>query len=260
MGRESVDRLRDEYVRRKAKNHRYSLRAFAKYLSIPSGPLSEILAGKRQFTLKLAQRARAALELTDAEAAKWFAQVERENAVSAAERYLTTVRGQGEEYAALAEDQFSLVSEWYHFALLALLETKGCKPKPAFLARRLALPTSLVSRALQRLVRLGFLVEKAGTFSPTPNLTTTHDVPSAALRKYHSQNLMRAITVLEECPVEARDVTAITMAIDPAKLPLAKKAIKNFRREMANLLEAGPKTEVYNLSVVLFPLTRKGAP
>jgi hypothetical protein len=49
----------------------------------------------------------------------------------------------------------------------------------------------------------------------------------------------------------------MTMAIDPRKLPLAKTLIREFRFRLAELLETGNRTEVYNLNVQLVPVTKK---
>ncbi len=89
------------------------------------------------------------------------------------------------------------------------------------------------------------------------NVTTTHDVQSAALQLSHKQNLELAALALDEVAIEHRDITSITMAIDAKKLPLAKAMIKNFRRQLSEFLESGNKNEVYNLNVQLFPLTKR---
>src|SRR5205823_2962609 len=104
----------------------------------------------------------------------------------------------------------------------------------------------------------GLLAREADRLRATDGWTTTHDVPSGALRRYHAQLLELAARALEDVPVELRDVTAMTMAIHPAKLPLAKEEIKRFRRRLARLLEDESATEVYHLTIQLVPVSRKG--
>ncbi|MGZ3740999.1 MAG: DUF4423 domain-containing protein, partial [Bdellovibrionota bacterium] len=62
---------------------------------------------------------------------------------------------------------------------------------------------------------------------------------------------------IEAVPTEERDITSMTMAIDPRRLPLAKTLIRKFRFRLADLLETGDRTEVYNLNVQLVPVTKK---
>jgi hypothetical protein len=55
--------------------------------------------------------------------------------------------------------------------------------------------------------------------------------------------------------VEKRDFTAVTVAVNPKNLSTAKELIRKFQDELCDQLEAGRCTEVYRLSVQLFPLT-----
>jgi uncharacterized protein (TIGR02147 family) len=51
-------------------------------------------------------------------------------------------------------------------------------------------------------------------------------------------------------------VTSITFSINRKNIPEAKKMIRTFRRKMATLMAKGHKTDVYNLNVQLFPVTK----
>jgi hypothetical protein len=55
-------------------------------------------------------------------------------------------------------------------------------------------------------------------------------------------------------PVEARDLTSVTMAIDPKNLSMAKEKIRQFQDELAQMLATGTPTEVYRVSMQMFPL------
>lgn len=88
------------------------------------------------------------------------------------------------------------------------------------------------------------------------DLSTSNEVSSAALRESHRQTLEQALAKLDEVPLEQRDVTSISMAIDVSKIPAAKKMILRFRRSLSEFLESGHQTEVYNLNVQLLPVTK----
>ena len=49
-------RLQHEWERRRGRNHRYSLRAFARFLGIDHSTLSQILRGRRALTGSVAER------------------------------------------------------------------------------------------------------------------------------------------------------------------------------------------------------------
>lgn len=253
----SVDWLRAEYINRKRKNPSYSLRAFARQLCLPSGALSEILSLKRPMTQKLALRLVDRLNLSAEARSRFLYLVSKERASDSLVRKMGVQAPVDDNYQKLSEDRFNLIAEWYHFALMALLETEGCVQEPLWLARRLGISVVEVRNALERCMRLGLIEDRAGSWVPTGNLTTTHDVPSAALRRFHKQNLKRTSEMIESRTVSQRDISSITMAIDPEKLGLAKQVIQRFRRQMATLLENGSKKEVYTLSILLMPVTQQ---
>jgi uncharacterized protein (TIGR02147 family) len=110
---------------------------------------------------------------------------------------------------------------------------------------------------VERLVRLELLEFKNGKYKRTPNALKTSDgFASRALRLSHEQSLRQAIDALAEVSLESRDITSITMAIDPRKIEGAKKLIRDFRRKISEYLEAGEATEVYNLNIQLVPVTK----
>lgn len=241
-----IDRLRQEYVRRKARNSQYSLRAFARHLQIGSGPLSEILARKRRLTHKQIQRFAERLALSPPEIAQW---INRDGGDGPTP--LTP------EYQQLESDTFTVIADWYHFAILSLLETDGAKLELKWIAARLGISLIEARLAVERLERLKMIRQRESGFEVTTGWTTTHDVPCAAKRHFHRQSLERTMSRLDEVSLDKRDVTSITMAIDPQKIPKAKALIKKFRRDLAQILETGVKQEVYQLSIQLMPVSRE---
>jgi uncharacterized protein (TIGR02147 family) len=110
---------------------------------------------------------------------------------------------------------------------------------------------------VETLLRLG-LLSRSGSGELTltgKNFTTTDRVRSSAVRKGHENNLNLARKSLESDPVDARDFSAITMAIDPARLEEATQLIREFRDRICTFLEGGKKQQVYKLCIQLFPMT-----
>ena len=95
-----------------------------------------------------------------------------------------------------------------------------------------------------------------GELQPASRAFSTSDgVANIFLRKRHRQHLGLAGRSLDQDGVGARDFTAVTMAIDPARLPEAKAMIRKFRDRLCRKLENGHKKEVYIFCQQLFPLT-----
>jgi uncharacterized protein (TIGR02147 family) len=244
-------KLLKEFKHRSEKNRRYSLRAFARDLGLPASHLSEFLSNKR--TLSAAQIERIVYRLG-------YDYREANEFISTLENQRTKKRSFEKAFVPLNQDAFSLIADWQNYAILNLMRTKNFKSDTAWIADRLGLQLDVAEKAIQRLERLQ-LIEKreGGLVRVAKNLTTSQDIPSEALRESHRQDFQNALKSLIETPSDQRDITSITMAIDPDKIPLAKKMIRAFRRKLSETLESGSQTEVYNLNIQLVPISRKSS-
>lgn len=254
-----VDVVRDAFAAKQRRNPHYSLRAFAAHLGLPPGRTSEILARKRALTPALATKLAERLALPP-EQAKAFLQAARASKSAAHGPSRPDPEGDSNPpaYSRLSQDAFTAIAQWEHFALLSLLETDDARDDLAWIASRLGVPGSVARAALERLARLGLVERQGNTLRPTnANLSVGDADPCAALRASHRESLEQALEALESVPMEARDVSSVTMAIDVGKLPEARALIKDFRRRLAALLESGPRTEVYNLNIQLLPVTKR---
>ncbi len=254
--------LRAELERRVAKNARYSLRGFARDLGISPQMLSLVLNGKKGISLDSAVELAARLGLDPAEASLFvdlvsFAQAKTPEAKRLARyRLEERISPRSEPYRTLEVDAFKAISDWHHYAILELSCTHGFNPSPVWIAGRLGIPVGEVRAALERLLRLGLLEDQGGALVKVDgNLSADFGIPAPALRKLARQLLEKAAASLEEQSIAERDITNMTMAIDPARLPEAKRMIADFRRKLCAFLEQGERTEVYAFTPALFRLT-----
>jgi len=247
----SAEWLRAEFRERQASHPGYSQRQFARRLGLPSGRASELISGKRRITPALAEKLAERLALSPRKRAQFFHAV-------LAERFALPTTAPANEAYLLAEDTFQVIADWYHFAILSLMQTDDFEAAPPRIAQRLGIRAAEARQALERLQRVGLIRRQRGRWVRTKqNLTTSWDISSPALRHSHRQELQRALAALELVPPEERDVSALTMAIDPRQLPKAKKLIREFQSAMETVLETGRRTEVYTLNVQLLPITRR---
>lgn len=238
-----VEHLQKTFAERSRKNPSYSLRTFARSLQMDSSTLSAILRGKRPLTAKTANKLIAALKISDA--------------VQAEKLLLNSLQSQSIKlptYSEMELETAEVISSWEHFAILALLEISA-KSDYRNISNRLNIPLGIVIECLGRLEKLQLVKQIAGQWKLTgQNLSTPTNIPSAALREANRQCILKALDSMEKDPVEIRDVTGITMAIDAAKIPEAQREIREFRRRLSQFLESGAKNSVYRLNVQLFPL------
>src|SRR5262249_24060413 len=158
-------------------------------------------------------------------------------------------------------DAFDLISDWCHFAILELAKVRGFRSEPKWIAKKLSLSPLEVNLAVARLVRLGLLSKtEKGEIAATGkgfNTFLQEGFTSAAMKGLQIRFLELAMENIRSPPYELRDNTGMTMAIRRSDLPAVKREIKEFRRRLSAILEAGSgHDEVYQLSVAFFPLTR----
>jgi uncharacterized protein (TIGR02147 family) len=246
--------LESEYLARKRKNSGYSLRAFARFLDIPSGRLSQLLSEKRRLTPKLGEKIASRLNFDPKQKEELLRSIR-----SAGAKKPTDSSG-SVPYRALDMDQFQVIADPLHFSILSLLETDKFSGELRDIARRLGISAPEARSALGRLERIGLVRKGSGKYRLTAQeaRTTSHDISSAALREAHKRVLGETTSLIDEVSVELRDITSMTMAIDPKKLPEAKERIRAFRRSLSEFLESGRRTEVYRINIQLVPVTKEG--
>ncbi len=227
-------KLQEEFARRVRVNERYSIRAFAKYLSIDSSTLSQILTAKRSLSDKKMKQI-----------------CEKIGIVNPSSRAATS------EFETINIDTFAVMSDWYHFAILDLVLLKNFKPEPQWIARKISIQEHEAKAAFERLQRLNLIVKKNGKFIKGKEFYTNYSegTTSAALKEYQRQVIKKALYAVDNCNQDRKDITSITIAADSKKLKQAKEKIKKFRRELCAFLENGERDAVFHLTLQLYPVT-----
>lgn len=245
-------KLRNQLIDFQKKNPAFSLRSFAKKLQVSPSSLSEILNGKRNVSKKLAVRILTRLGSDPKDQNKIIQLFDYgKNGIK--------VSSPKNKYLELSADQFQILSQWHHFAILSLAETRGFSADPIWIAERLGIKISDADGALERLQRLGFIEwnrAKKNLKVCQGEMATSDDISNTAVRQSHFEDLKLAAQKLDEVDVNERDFTSITIAMDKTKLPEAKNMIRDFQDQLAAFLETGKQTEVYKICFHLFPLSQ----
>lgn len=234
---------------KKSKNPSYSLRAYAQWLDVSPAHLSQVISGIRPMTNKISLKIVEKFNFSPAEKMEFFESVH----YSLIEEHVK----KDDEFFMIQEDEFKLIADWQHFAILSCFDLKGSSTKHEWFAKKLGIDVKSVDQAIERLTRLNIIAKKNGKYVQIKKpIRTTTDIPVSAIRKYHAGNLELAREKMESVSVDKREFTAITMAVNPKKLKLAKELMTDFKRRLSELLEYGEKTEVYTFSAQLFPVTK----
>jgi uncharacterized protein (TIGR02147 family) len=229
----------------KSSNPRLSNRAFAKKLGISSGALSEILKGKRKVSSKLATKLAAKLHLDPTSTAAFLGQ------------NLGFDQVQDLNYLKISDDQFHLISEWPHFAILNLVKSEHCQHKVSWFAQQLNLPLKNVQDIVDRLLRLKMLAYEKRKFVRTQSaFKTSDDVLNLSIRKSNIEDLEMIREHLNALDVTERDLTSITMLVDPTRMSEFKKWIRKAQDQFASKFETTAAISPFRLTIALYPLKK----
>jgi uncharacterized protein (TIGR02147 family) len=256
--------IENELRLRQVRNPSYSLRAFARDLDLPAPKLSNLLNGRGGISPAKANQIAQVMRLDPLEMKIFVLSVSANHSRSEAARKLAQLELemylQKIHWQDFHEEQFKIISEWYFFAILELMETKDFRSENRYIAKKLNLDESLVKKALKHLEELDLIKKtKSGSWAQTyKDLSVASNQPSQSIRKYHKQILNKADMALDEYPIDQRDFSSVTVAMNKKKYLDVVNKIKKFRRELVNEIvkDPSPKDCVYNLSIQFFPFDK----
>ncbi|KHD89794.1 MAG: hypothetical protein OM95_01610 [Bdellovibrio sp. ArHS] len=253
------DLILREFRRRCETDVRYSLRSFSKELQLPATRLSDILNRRSGLSLGYARKIAPMLNLTDRESDLFLTLVESEHGRSYAVKRMARAKlkkiKEGPD-RVLAEDEFAVISNWWHFAVFNLVCAHE-RSEPEFYARLLAIEASQVSESFELLIRLKMIENQNGRLLPLGKfVATTTDKISEGIRMYHRQMLAKATQAIEVVPVDERDYSSLNFMLAAADIQEIKETLKNFRRNLNAQFSANRAGRLYALNCQLFPLEK----
>jgi uncharacterized protein (TIGR02147 family) len=255
--------LKAEFLERSRANGRYSLRAFARDIEVSPAHVSQIFSGSRGLSASAANKIAQLLGWKENEARLFTDMVEADHGRSTIQREAARLRMSkgygGRLFRHLSDDEFRLISDWHHLAILQLIELPRSKHNPAWIANSLGIKTSEAMDALERMTRLKLIEVRGKKIRRIESyVKTSDDVPSESIRSFHRQILSKATASLDSQSLEEREVSAAFVAIDPDQLPEAKQALRKFRRKFClDISEKGDSSQVYCLSTQFFAVSAR---
>jgi uncharacterized protein (TIGR02147 family) len=220
-----VEFVTSDFNQRKDRNSRYSKRAYAKFLGVSIGALSEILTGKRKLTDHYIEKIGIKLGLGLDEVARYQRQERIKGHLDSTEEV---------NYSQVQVDTFGLIADWYVMALFHLIDKKGIDHDHKELANRLGLSVAEIDRGIKRLLRLNLIKVKGKKYTRTGEkfLTTLSDEHTTqAAKNFQVQMLEKSIAAIEEQSTAERDHSGVTLLVNAEDIVRAKEMIKRFRRK-----------------------------
>lgn len=259
------DILRNELAVRCERNPRYSLRAFARDCDLSPSQLSEVLRGHHHLSPQSGARISENLNYSEDEKRYFLDLIQLHTGKSAALRRQAEIRLQRYRQDAsvlqLAQDRFQLIADWYHLAILELMNLPSFTQCNNWIAEALDVSVAEVAAALERLERLGLVSWKGNKLELAASRTNTGDgTPSAAIKKFHHQILQKAGEALYSQSVDKRESCSVVLSLTTPQIAEVKTRIRQFKQDLCDELNKSPtRDEVYCLTIQLFGLSNLNA-
>lgn len=253
--------LKRELEKRIHKNPRYSLRNFARHLGLSASHLSRVLNGKKKLSLELGIKISEKLKHSKSERTH-FAEliqlaVEKELAIRESLDAKIQKRVRQEPKKIVKNENFKVIAQWQHFAILGLAKMKGFRPDPIWISRKLRITSVEAREALKRLESLGLVKIKNGKLleCPNTNVSTEDDIASSAIKQNHKENMLNAVHALDEQSPQEREFNNCTICVSRTDISKYKNKIRKAFEELNEEMETDQGDELYQLNVQFFRLT-----
>ncbi len=259
--------LNEILVERCKLNPKYSLRAFSRDLELAPSRVSQILNGKQGLSKERAISIAEKLGFSKLETEYFTNLVEASDSRSKSNRKqalkkLSNLELGKLKFKNLNDTLFKVISDWYFYGVRELTKLPSFQENPNWIANRLSISKYQASDALKKLEEVGLITKSENKgFEPSEDTpTTTHGVPSVAIRNFNKSLLKKAIESIDLQSVDERNFTTFTFALDSNEYAEFVDMIDQFRRQVMKKAELVPnsnKNEVYSLAIQFFRLTDK---
>jgi len=142
------DKLEEEFAARRARNPRYSMRAFAAFLGADHSSLAQIFRGTRRVPAGSIRTWAKVLGLSAEEAAVYIAAEHVPDAETARRQH---------QLRHWTAEALSIISDRAHWEIVRQAGEAGACPDTRAIAQRAGIPIDDVNVAVARLLRLGLL-------------------------------------------------------------------------------------------------------
>jgi uncharacterized protein (TIGR02147 family) len=251
-----------KYLEKKKTRAGYSLRSLAAELEVSVSFLSRVFSGKKAVPYTLLLRLQRPLEIEP----EVFENIRRAHTRdidgnSAPVRGKVQVHTELQDWELTGKPAVGVLRHWYYLAILECSTLKHHDGSAAAMARELGLSSAVVEIALREMTSLGLMTEVGGRLVKSRRKLRWGSSRSVTeIRRFHDQMMTKAQEELrtqqDEAAFEKRLITGITLTTSPKKIQAAKKKLAEFLHELANDLITDEDSEVYQLAVQFFPLTK----
>ncbi|MBC7741523.1 MAG: TIGR02147 family protein [Bdellovibrionaceae bacterium] len=223
--------LKREYEARLSRRPLYSQRAFARDIGLSSSALNDYFNGRIRLSSGRVAQVSKSIGLTTEQRQHWIDLLEMKYAKAPEIKKISELRVKSRMQSqshSISLDQFKVISDWYHLAYVELIQMDAEKYSDLKVsAAALGLPLKSLKLGVKRLEDLTLLKKDAnGFYTVNPSTTLGDNIPSMAVRQFHSQMIKKANAALEEQPMQHRFASSTMVALPKAEIEKIMADIK----------------------------------
>lgn len=260
------DFLKNYYERRKEKMPLYSYRMMGAKLGLDASYLYRIIQKKHHLPTHTIALAKEMLDLSD-KAAEYFdilvACSKTNNPEIKFSLIEKAINLRNIEKKELTDSELLFLSNWKIPAIRALLDVTKGQSNPHEIAKKIkpAITEAEAQEALDCLIKLGFISKNSsGNMKLNdPHLTVSVKASEKikAVRGFQKQVLELAENALDNCPINERDISTLTIAVDLECFEDIRDMLQEFRRLIQKRVdETKSPDRVMHLSMAFYPITQ----
>jgi len=167
-------------------------------------------------------------------------------------------RRTGRTFEFLDHQAFSAVSHWHYYAIRELVQLPDFVEDVEKICKSLCFQVSpkQVSEAIATLIHLKLLARdgKRGLRISDTNIDTTSDTADEGIKRFHEQTLENARESLRLFQPSEREIVGTTFPVNRTQMAKAKKLIRKFQEDFADVLEDSSGDAIYHLEIAFFPV------
>ena len=258
------DYLQVELKTRLERRPHYSMRAFARDIGISPSSLVEFLSEKTGFSTARAHDVAVRLKLNADEKEHFIDLVEAKYSRFIEKRKKAKQRIQLRKKAGSGRfgvDEFLVISDWYHLAIVELIDMNPVNCSPSKISRALGIDMETATQGLKRLKKLKLVVRdnKTNDWRASEDWTVLGgESPSEAVRNFHEQFLELGKKALETQGMNKRTSLSGLMSIDKDRREEFQNELqKMFTQVAAKYCDTDKKDLLVGLTIQGFEVYEK---
>lgn len=241
----------------------YSQRAFCRDLNISPSTLTDFLKNRMALSAGRLTLISKKIGLSLEQRNHWVDLMNyrfNKSPIIKQESYIKIKSRINSEKNAISDDEFKIISEWYHFAFLELIEMDAKKYsnlKNSAQALSITLPELKI--AVERLLKIKLLTQlENNIYSVDSNTQVGNHIPSEAVRQFHFQILNMAQRSIEKQGMDERFLTSHFIGLPKDKIEEIMEQLKLVSHKIFEPYviskDLEEKTELYCFSLQFFNL------